>query len=280
MTTAADLALVRTHCKALKLPAVHEHAQAFAQEASRQGLAHVAYLVRLLEAEHDQRCQRRAARRIKEAGIPLVKTLETFDFARAAHLPESHIRELASCAFIDRAEPVIFLGEPGTGKTHLATALAVAAALRGRRVRFVSTARLVTELLEAQDARQLGRVSARYARIDLLVLDEFGYVPLSRTDAELLFRVLSERQEQRPIVLTTNLPFSEWTSIFPDPRLCKAIVDRLTHRAHIIETGDDSNRLTETLTRRATAAKRAPRASTRRASASAEPDAEAGKTRT
>ncbi|NJN63819.1 MAG: ATP-binding protein, partial [Acidobacteria bacterium] len=104
-----------------QVAAVHEHAQAFAQEASRQGLAHVAYLVRLLEAEHDQRCQRRAARRIKEAGIPLVKTLETFDFARAAHLPESHIRELASCAFIDRAEPVIFLGEPGTGKTHLAT---------------------------------------------------------------------------------------------------------------------------------------------------------------
>lgn len=247
--SAAELGLIKTHCRALKLPAVADRAQPLADESRRQGLDHIAYLARLLDAEYEQRRQRRAARRIQEAAFPLVKTLDSFDFARAPHLPEARLRELATGSFIAKAEPVIFLGEPGTGKTHLATALGVAAAQQGRRVRFVTTARLVTELIEAQDVRQLGRVTGRYARVDVLVLDEFGYVPLSRADAELLFRVLSERQEQRPIVLTTNLPFSEWTTIFPDPRLCKAIVDRLTYRAHIIETGADSIRLAATLAR-------------------------------
>lgn len=248
---AADIGLIRTHCRSLKLPAVADRAQALAEEARRQGLDHIGYLARLLEAEYEQRRHRRAARRIQEAGFPVVKTLESFDFARAPHLPEARLRELATGSFIDRAEPVILLGEPGTGKTHLAIAIGVAAAQQGRRVRFVTTARLVTELIEAQDARQLGRVTGRYARVDVLVLDEFGYVPLGRADAELLFRVLSERQEQRPIVLTTNLPFSEWTSIFPDPRLCKAVVDRLTYRAHIIDTGEDSIRLNSSLARQA-----------------------------
>ena len=141
------------------------------------------------------------------------------------------------------------LGEPGTGKTHLATALGVAAAQRGRSVRFVTAARLATELAEARDAHALGRVVGRYSRIEVLVLDELGYVPLGRTDAELLFQVLSERQERRPVIVTTNLPFGEWTSVFSDARLCRAVVDRLTHRAHIIETGSQSIRLAETLAR-------------------------------
>lgn len=276
--SAADLGLIRSHCRALKLPAVLDQAQALAEQARRQGVDHLGYLAQLLDAEHAQRHERRATRRIREAGFPLVKTLESFDFARAPHLPEARLRDLATGSFISRAEPVIFLGEPGTGKTHLATALGVAAATAGRPVRFVTAARLVTELIEAQDARQLGRVTGRYARVDVLVIDEFGYVPLSRADAELLFRVLSERQEQRPIVLTTNLPFSEWTTIFPDPRLCKAVVDRLTYRAHIIETGTQSVRLAESLARPRTGS--APKPSTGVASSAKKPAAEATKTRT
>jgi len=150
---------------------------------------------------------------------------------------------------VDQAETVIFVGDPGTGKTHLATALGVAAAEQGRRVRFVTAGRLVNELTEAKSALELGRVVSRYARLDLLVLDELGYLPLGKADAELLFQVLSERAEQRALVLTTNLKFSEWTSIFLDARLCRAVIDRLTHRSHIVDTGEDSIRLEDALKR-------------------------------
>jgi DNA replication protein DnaC len=131
----------------------------------------------------------------------------------------------------------------------LAIALGVAAAHQGRAVRFASAGRLVNELVEAKDARDLGRIVGRYSRLDLLVLDELGYLPLSKADAELLFQVFSERHERRALVLTTNLPFGEWTAVFPDPRLCRAVIDRLTHRAHIIETGMQSIRLQEALRR-------------------------------
>lgn len=236
-------------CRHLKLPAVSRDAERCAQEGVRQGTDLLVYLVELLETEQEERRQRRAVRRTKEAGFPVVKTLDGFDFSRAPHLPEAQIRRLFDGDYIKQAEPVIFIGEPGTGKTHLATALGEAAARDGRRVKFVTAAALVTELVEARDAQELGRTVARYGRVDLLIVDELAYVPLARSDAELLFRVLGERYERRPIVLTTNLPFGEWTSMFPDPRLCRAIVDRLTHRAHIIETGTESIRLQDTLNR-------------------------------
>lgn len=247
----------RTHiqdlCHQLHLPAVARDAERVAAEARRQGTDPRDYLSQLFETELEERAERRAARRVKEAGFPIVKTLEGFNFGRSPNLPEAHIRELAAGAYIDKAEPVLLVGDPGTGKTHLATALGVAAAHQGRSVRFATAGRLVTDLVEARDARELGRVVARYSRVDLLVIDELAYVPLSRSDAELLFRVLGERHEQRPIVITTNLPFSEWTSIFPDPRLCKAVVDRLTHRSHIIDTGKESIRFEEAMIRRGVA---------------------------
>jgi DNA replication protein DnaC len=249
MAISLTFAEITALCQALKLPAVGRDAVRLAEEARRQGMAHLDYLGELLKTECHERETRRAARCIKEAGFPLVKTLEGFDFRRASHLPEVLLRELAAGHYIDQAQPILFLGEPGTGKTHLATALGVAAATQGRSVRFVTVARLVTDLTEARDAHQLGRVMGRYNRVEVLVLDELGYVPLGRTDAELLFQVLSERQERRPVIVTTNLPFGEWTSVFSDVRLCRAVVDRLTHRAHIIETGIQSIRLEETLAR-------------------------------
>jgi DNA replication protein DnaC len=236
-------------CRALRLPAVGRDAARLASEAVRQSVNPLAYVVELLENELDERQTRRAERRVKEANFPVTKTLEGFDFKRANHLPESLLRNLAEGSYIDNAEPILFLGEPGTGKTHLATALGFAAAQQGRRVRFTTAATLVTELVEARDSRQLGSVVNRYSRVEVLILDELAYLPLSRADAELLFRVLGERQEQRPIIVTTNLPFSEWTTMFPDPRLCKAIVDRLTYRAHIIDTGNESDRLSQTIQR-------------------------------
>lgn len=239
-------------CRVLRLPAIARDAERAAVEAARQGVAPLDYLIGLLETEVAERIARRTARRIKEAGFPVVKTLESFDFRRAPHLPEARVRRLFDGGYIRDAEPVLLLGEPGTGKTHLATALGEAAARAGHRVKFVTAAGLVTELVEARDAHDLGRVLARYNRIDVLILDELAYIPLARADAELLFRVLGERHERLPIVVTTNLPFSEWTSMFPDHRLCRAIVDRLTHRAHIIETGTESIRFRDTLARQQT----------------------------
>ena len=236
-------------CRDLKLPAVARDAARAATEAVRQGIDPLSYLVDMLETELRERRARRAQRRTREAGFPLVKTLESFDFSRAPHLPEVLLRRLCGGEYIERAEPVIFVGDPGTGKTHLASALGEAAARQGRRVRFTTTAGLVTELVEAQDAQELGRVVRRYSKVSLLILDELAYLPLARSDAELLFRVLGERTERLPVVITTNLPFSEWTTMFPDPRLCRAIIDRLTHRAHIIETGQRSIRLEDTLAR-------------------------------
>lgn len=163
------------------------------------------------------------------------------------HLPEVLIRQLAQGDYIQKAEPIIFIGEPGTGKTHLACALGYAAAKQGINIRFTTTAQLVNLLVEAKDSRILSSITSRYARYKLLILDELGYVPLSKADSELLFQVISQRQERLPLIITTNLPFSEWTNIFPDQRLCKALIDRITHRAYIIETGEKSNRFEETV---------------------------------
>jgi DNA replication protein DnaC len=240
---------VVTLCRHLKLPTVGREASQLADEVRRQGVGPLEYLSRLLMSEMKEREERRAARRIKEAGFPLVKTLEGFDFTRAPHLPEGRIRELAAGSYIAKAEPILFLGEPGTGKTHLATAIGMAAARQGRSVRFTTAGKLINELVESKDAHQLGRIVGRYSRVDVLIIDEFGYYPLGKNDAELLFQVIGERQERQPVILTTNLPFGEWTSIFPDPRLCRAVVDRLTHRAHIIETGSQSIRLEDALIR-------------------------------
>jgi DNA replication protein DnaC len=203
--------------------------------------------VGLLESELDDRAARRKQRRVRDAKFPRLKTIDDFNFEEAPHIPAAMIYELATCGFVERAEPVIFIGEPGTGKSHLATALGIAACMQSRRVRFVTAAALLNELIEARDNHNLSKVVARYARIDLVVLDELAYVPLSATEAELLFQVLDQRAEVSPIVVTTNLPFSEWTSVFPEPRLCKAIVDRLTFNAHIVETGTESWRFRKTM---------------------------------
>lgn len=238
-----------TLCRQLQLPTVGREAHRLATEASRQQLSPLAYLIQVLTVEVTEREDRRAQRRIKAAGFPLPKTLESFDFQRAPHLPEALLRQLATGTSIAPAEPILFLGESGTGKTHLATALGMAAAQAGRAVRFVTAAQLVTELIEARSAHDLTRLVGRYSRMEVLIVDELGYLPLSRADADLLFRVLSERHERRPVIVTTNLPFSEWTTVFPDVRLCRAVVDRLTHRAHLIDTGTESIRFADALAR-------------------------------
>ena len=245
-----EVAAIQEHCKPLRLPTIAESCERLAEEAIRERHTHLHFLDALLEAELEERQGKTVARRLSEAHLPRVKSLEEFDFTKATSLSATQILSLAAGGYLDRKEPVLFLGDCGTGKTHLATALCVAACRQRRRVRFTTAAGLVNELLEAQHQNQLGRALARWARYDLVCIDELGYVPLAELGAELLFQVISDRAEKASVVITTNLPFSEWTKVFTNARLCKALLDRLTDRAHIIETGSESFRLRRTLERR------------------------------
>ena len=200
-------------------------------------------------AEVDDRTGRRRARRIAEARFPRIKRLADFSPGVIPGIAPP-LATLASGAWIDAGQPVVLLGDSGTGKTHLLIGLGLAACEQGRRVRYATTAQLVNELAEAADQRQLSRVVARYGRLDLLLLDELGYVQLDPRGAELLFQIITEREERASIAIGTNLPFSEWGTVFPDPRLVAAIVDRVTFNAHIIETGTQSYRLAASRTQR------------------------------
>jgi DNA replication protein DnaC len=238
--TQAMEALIEAHAIELKLPTVRRRFQALAEEALREQQTPIAYLAALLEAEITERAERRERRRLIEARFPVIKNLEEFRFQDNPKIPQATIAALAQGSWIDDRESVILIGESGTGKTMLATALAVCACQQGRRVRFTTLAALANELQEAESKRELARVIARYARTELVVLDELGYLALPDGAAELVFQVISERNERASLIVTTNLPFGEWTKVFPDARLAKAVVDRITHRAHIIETGTES----------------------------------------
>ena len=233
--TAALEALIEAHAIELKLPTVRRRFRQFAAEATREQQTPTAYLAALLDAEVRERAERRERRRLIDARFPLLKHLEDFVFADNPNVPQATIAALAEGTWIDDRESIILVGESGSGKTHLATALAVCACQQGRRVRFTTLAGLANELQEAQSRRELARVVGRYARTELVVLDELGYLALPDGAAELVFQVLSERHERGSLIVTTNLPFGEWAKVFPDPRLAKAVVDRLTHRAHIID---------------------------------------------
>jgi DNA replication protein DnaC len=247
--TQALEALVEAHAKELHLPAIRARFRALAAEATREQQTPLAYLAALLEAEVQERAERRERRRLLDARFPLIKRLEDFQFDHNPNVPQATIAALAECSWIDDRESVIFVGESGTGKTMLATALGVCACQHGRRVRFTTLAGLATELQEADSRRELGRVVGRYTRTELVILDELGYLNLPAGAAELVFQVISERNERGSLIVTTNLPFGDWTKVFPDPRLAKAVVDRITHKAHIIDTGTESWRFRHGLQR-------------------------------
>ena len=247
--TQALEALVEAHARELHLPAIRTRFRALAAEATREQQTPLAYLAALLEAEVTERAERRERRRLIDARFPIIKRLEEFRFADNPKVPQATIAALAEGSWIDDRESIILIGESGTGKTMLATALAVCACQQGRRVRFTTLAALANELQEADTRRELARVVGRYARIELLVLDELGYLALPDGAAELVFQVISERNERGSLIVTTNLPFGDWTKVFPDPRLAKAVVDRITHKAHIIDTGTESWRFRHGLDR-------------------------------
>ena len=224
--------LLEHHLKELKLPTFLREYGKVAGQCAAEGADHPGYLLRLSELELIDRHHRMVDRRIKAARFPATKSLDTFDFLAMPSVNKHLVMQLARCEYVDRRENVIAIGNSGTGKTHVALGLGLATA-----------ASLVRELIEARDERRLLNLQKKLARLKLLIVDELGFVPLSKTGAELLFEVFSQRYERGSVLVTTNLPFDEWPEVFGSERLTGALLDRLTHRVHILEMNGESYRL-------------------------------------
>jgi len=246
MSVTEEMVLLQ-NLKALNLPTMVRNLDSHLRQARETSVDYSEFLLGLTEVELQVRSDNRFKRRMREAKFPLLKTFETFDFDATPDLDRRFIHELAGGEYIGEYRNIIFLGKSGTGKTHLATALGVEACKQGMRTRFVTCCGLANELIEARHERDLSRVIQRYARYGLLVLDELGYVPLSKEGADLLFQVFAERHEKGSVIVTTNLGFADWTQIFGDANLTAALLDRLTHRAHILNCNWESYRLKDTL---------------------------------
>jgi len=246
--------LLDHHLKTLKLPTFLREYSKLARQCAAEGLDHVQFLARLVELELIDRERRTIERRIKAARFPTVKSLDSFDFKAIPSLNKMRVLELARCEWIERRENVIALGPSGTGKTHIALGLGLAACQKGLTVGFTTAAALVHQLMEARDERRLLRLQKQLVKHKLLIIDELGFVPLSKTGAELLFETISQRYEQGAILITSNLPFDEWTGTFGSERLTGALLDRLTHHVNILEINGESYRLSQSRSRNKTAA--------------------------
>lgn len=235
--------LLNHRLKSLRLPTVLREYGKLAKQAAAEGLDHVQFLARLIELEMIDRERRMIERRIKASKFPAVKSLDSFDFKAIPALNKMQVLELARCEWVERRENVIALGPSGTGKTHIALGLGLSACQKGLSVGFVTAAALVHELMEARDERRLLRLQKQMVSHKLLIIDELGFVPLSKTGAELLFELISQRYERGATLITSNLPFDEWTETFGSERLTGALLDRLTHHVNILEMNGESYRL-------------------------------------
>jgi len=244
--------LLGHYLKTLRLPTFLREYPKIAKLCATEGVDYERFLLRLAEQELIDRQGRMIERRIKQAKFPTIKSLDSFDFKALPSLNKKKVTDLARCEYIDRKENIIALGNSGTGKTHIATGLGLTACQKGLPVLFTKASALVTELLEARDEKRLLRFQKQLARQKLLIIDELGFVPLSKTGAELLFEVFSQRYEQGSTIITSNLPFDEWTETFGSERLTGALLDRLTHHVHILEMNGDSYRLKQSSKRKNT----------------------------
>src|SRR3954469_11486280 len=239
--------LLKSNLKQLRLPAILAEFDKLAREAAAANEGYEQYLLRLTELEVAARAGNAVQARIRQAGFPVAKDFDTFDFTAVPSLSKPKVLELARGEWIEQRANVCLVGSPGTGKTHVATALGLAACRQGKRVRFFTAAALVTQLEEAQKRYQLDRLLAQLDRADLLICDELGYLSFSRTGAELLFQVFADRYERRSLLVTSNLAFGEWGQVFQGERMTAALLDRLTYRCQIFEMNGESFRFRESM---------------------------------
>ena len=243
MSVESNRVLLEHHLKKLRLPTMGREWEAVAASCAKEGRDYGDFLLGLTERELIEREQRAAERRIKGAKFPVLKTIDSFDFAAQPTINEPLMRQLLSGEYLEARENILLIGNSGTGKSHLATALGFAACTQGRKVRFWSATALVTHMLELREQRDLKQFLTQIEKLELLVLDELGYVPFSKDGAELLFEVVSRAYERLSLIVTTNLPFEQWTEVMGSERLTGALLDRVTHRVHIIEANGESYRL-------------------------------------
>jgi DNA replication protein DnaC len=239
--------LLRSNLKQLRLPTMLAEFEKLARDAAAADEGYEQYLLRLTELEVAARASNAVQARIRAAGFPVHKDFDTFDFTAVPHLSKPKVPELARGEWVEQRSNICILGSPGTGKTHVATALGLAACRQGKRVRFFTAAALVTQLEETQKRYQLDRLLAQLDRADLLICDELGYLSFSRSGAELLFQVFADRYERRSLLVTSNLAFSEWGQVFQGERMTAALLDRLTHRCQIFEMNGESFRFRESM---------------------------------
>ena len=245
MSEVVDNVVLESYLKKLYLSSFIRNHEAFATEAAQNNQSYTRYLLALAEQEVQEREARRRQRRLKEAKIPVHKELSDFDFELVPQLNQQKIRQLLQDDYIDKAEPIILVGNPGLGKTHIATALAIEATRQMRRVRFYNAAALVNELLKAEEEGRVASFINKALNHRLIVVDELGFIPFSSTGAQLMFQLVSALYERVAMIVTTNLKFADWTQVFGDERLTVALLDRLTHKAHIIEFVGESYRFRE-----------------------------------
>jgi DNA replication protein DnaC len=236
--------LLESYLKTLKLQSFLDDYETLATQYGKEGLPYCAYLQQLCENEINRRYTRAVADRIKRAGFPSIKSLDNFEFAKVPEINKIMITELATCEYIEQKHNIISIGNSGMGKTHIAIALGVFACQRRLSVGYYNAAKLVHQLLEANEENQFLKLQQKLKDYDLLIIDELGYIPLSKTGSELLFDVFSSRYETGSVIVTTNLPFENWTEVFGCQRLTGALLDRLTHHVHILHmNGPESYRL-------------------------------------
>lgn len=234
--------LLNSYLRQLRLPTFLKSYSQYAADAARNDLDHIRFLLALAEQEVNQREHNMIQKRVKDARFPVLKELADFDFSAIPSLNKAMILDLARGEYLKKRSSIIFIGNPGLGKTHLATGLALAACRNKHKVRFWTAANLVNELLQAQDEHRLHRLIAQALKLDLVVLDELGFIPFSENGAQALFTFCSELYERIPFIITTNLKFADWVQVFGSERLTAALLDRLTHHANIIELIGESHR--------------------------------------
>jgi DNA replication protein DnaC len=239
--------LLRSNLKALRLPTILAEFEKLAREAAAANEGYEQYLLRLTELEVAARSANALAARIRQAAFPMPKDFDTYDFTAVPSVPKQKVLELARGDWIDQHFNCCLIGQPGTGKTHLAIALGLAACRQGRRVRFTTAAGLVNRLEEAQKQYQLDRFLGQLDKAELLICDELGYLSFSRSGAELLFQVFADRYERSSLLITSNLAFGDWGQVFQGERMTAALLDRLTHRCHIFEMNGESYRFRESM---------------------------------
>ena len=242
--------LLEAYLKRLRLPAIGRHYQELARQAAQGNLPYEAFLLALVEMEAQQREENAHQKRLRMARFPVIKSLDQFDFTTLPSLNKAMVLDLAQGGYLDKRENLILMGNSGTGKTHLATALGLIACQQGRKVRFFTAAGLINQLTEAQASLRLSYLERTLAQMDLLIIDEIGYVPFSEKGAQLFFQVAAQSYERQSLIMTTNLDFSQWPQVFGSEQLTGALLDRLTHHAHILTMNGESFRFRESMSKK------------------------------